>query len=122
MVVKLCTICGVAFDARGTTKACSDECKAVNMCKKSARWRDANPDRERERMALWRDANRDKAREQYLRWYSANRDRERERLARWRDANRDKFLAIQRLSKNKRRLAAIRIELNRLKEEPHASV
>jgi 5-methylcytosine-specific restriction endonuclease McrA len=58
----------------------------------SRRWREANPDHNRQ----WRAANREREAENHRRWVENNRELDAERKKRWIDSNPEKFTQSQK--------------------------
>lgn len=87
-MIKACVICGVAFEARRTAKACSGECRKERTRERLREWTKKNRERVINYQRKWRQKNPDKSaaitkryREKNL---CAHRLRMRAAHARWR--------------------------------------
>jgi hypothetical protein len=93
--MKRCTKCGElkeleAFNKNRSTKdGLQSQCRACKV-ETDRRYREANPEKERERHRRYREANPEKVSEKDRRYYEANSEREREKYRRYRQANPEK--------------------------------
>jgi hypothetical protein len=89
---KRCTKCGETKQPeefhRDRTKpdGWSYQCKAC-CCERARRWREANPERHREKTRKWEKANPERVRELQRRWAADNPEAIREASRRWREAH-----------------------------------
>lgn len=89
-MIKQCTVCGKEFDAEGTSKACSNECKILNKKKYH-----------REYDKRYRENNRIILRAKKKTLYFKNKSKDFERVKIWRKNNSEKYRIINARFYNK---------------------
>lgn len=100
---KRCSKCGEVKAVEGFSKDKAKKDGLQSVCKACQvlvirQYRQANLEKERERVRQYRQANPEKAREHNLRSYQANSERKREYQRRWREVNPEKARERKRQS------------------------
>ena len=68
MSPRVCELCGCTYEPTGTRQKACVACRPRFKLECVRRWREANPERNRENLRRWQAANRE-SRLAYQRWY-----------------------------------------------------
>lgn len=97
-MIKLCKICGEAFDARGRTLTCSKECSRENRVAVDRKYYSENPEKLRSKARRWYKNNREKTKKKSKMYYAENLEKCRAGRRRWYYENHESQKEAKRLS------------------------